>query len=285
MIARTLKELARALGGEVNGDQVLAPAPGHSAKDRGMSVKLGRDGRPLVNLFNGGDPLAAKDYVCRKCGLEPFKPNGKAKAECSGGIRHVTRQVIYDYCDPASGEVRYRKRRIERADGSKTFAIEPKGRGGSHPLLYGGERLADLVEGQAVWIVEGEKQVDRLRDLGAIAVSGDSGASSKWLPEHAELLCGLRVILWPDSDEPGEGYVANAAAGIGRKDPGADLRVVRPFAVDGVPGSRRDVCDWAGGCWHLGRVGRRCRPVGLAGTEAGRAGRADGCGNRAPGKA
>jgi hypothetical protein len=70
----SLDAIARALGGEVAGHQVLAPAPGHSASDRGMSVRLdGPDGL-LVHLFNGGDDLAAKDYVREKIGAEPWKP-------------------------------------------------------------------------------------------------------------------------------------------------------------------------------------------------------------------
>jgi hypothetical protein len=99
-------------------------------------------------------------------------------------------------------------------------------------LLYGGERLADLPEGQPVWIVEGEKKVDALRErYGAIAVSGDSGAGSKWLPEHARLLCGHPVIFWPDNDGPGEQYTLRAAAVIRAENPDADLRIVRPFPM------------------------------------------------------
>jgi len=110
--------------------------------------------------------------------------------------------------------------------------------------------------------VEEEKKVDRLLNVGANAVSGDTGADSKWLPAHVELLRGLRVILWPDSDplnskgiRPGEQYIANAAAAIRTLEPGADIRVVRPFAVDGVPdGSKRDVCDWTGNADSLGEL-------------------------------
>jgi len=65
-----------------------------------------------------------------------------------------------------------------------------------------------------VWIVEGEKKVDRIAELGMNAVCGDSGADSKWLPQHAELLCGRQIILWPDSDATGERYIAKAAAAI-----------------------------------------------------------------------
>ena len=40
----SLQQLAAALGGDMSGSQVLAPGPGHSAKDRSMAVKLTADG-------------------------------------------------------------------------------------------------------------------------------------------------------------------------------------------------------------------------------------------------
>jgi AAA domain len=240
----TLRQIAYALGGEVSSGQVLCPGPGHSPKDRSLCVKLSGtapDGF-VVNSFAGDDPIACRDYVRSRLGLPTFKPNGEA-----------SRNIVYEFRDPATGAVRYHKKRIERADGTKTFVIEPTGRNGSEPLLYGGERLADLREGQPVFIVEGEKKVERLRELRATAVSLDSGAKSKWLPSHAALLRGLRIILWPDSDEAGEKYVANASAAILACDPFADIRVVRPF---GPPnGSKgKDVCNWEGNAEDLNRL-------------------------------
>ena len=57
----TLQSWARALGGEVSGDQVLCPGPGHSPKDRSLSVKIGKDGQPVVSfvtLATIGKPAA-----------------------------------------------------------------------------------------------------------------------------------------------------------------------------------------------------------------------------------
>ncbi|PNE11945.1 MAG: hypothetical protein CR217_06065 [Beijerinckiaceae bacterium] len=235
-----LHSWARALGGEVSGDQVLCPGPGHSAKDRSLSVKIGEDGEPIVYSHADDDWKFCRDYVRQRIGMGPFKPNGGRKTVAS-----------YDFCDPATGAVRYRKERVEAAGGAKSFFITPKGRGGSDPLLYGGERLADLAEGQHVFVVEGEKMVNRLRELGAAAVSGDSGFESKWLPAHAGLLRGLSVVLWPDSDEPGEKYAANAAKCL--KGSAASLRVVRPFGKpNGAKG--RDVCDWTGNADDLAEL-------------------------------
>ena len=63
------------------------------------------------------------------------------------------RHTIFVTRQPAT--VCYRKERVERGDGTKTLYFKPAGRNGSDPLLYGGERLADLAEGQHVFIVEG----------------------------------------------------------------------------------------------------------------------------------
>jgi hypothetical protein len=96
-----------------------------------------------------------------------------------------------------------------------------------------------------------------LRELGAIAVCADSGAQSKWLPSHAALLRGLNINLWPDSDEPGEKYVANAVSCL--KDSAASLRVVRPFGKpNGAKG--RDVCDWQGGPDELQKLVESAEP-------------------------
>jgi len=243
----TARSIAQALGGIRNGNGYLCrcPVPSHG-KGRGdrnpsLSIADGDDGKLLVRCFAGCDPCNVLAALRSRGLLDDRPTNGGANAA------KPVRTFTYEYRDPASGEARYRKIRHEYANGSKSFFFEPKGRGGSPPLLYGGERLPDLAEGQPVWIVEGEKKVEALRARGAIAVSGDTGAQSKWLPEHAQLLRGCPVIFWPDSDAPGEGYIARAAAAIRAENPGADLRVVRPFpmAVEGEKG--RDVCDWVGG--------------------------------------
>ncbi len=149
--------------------------------------------------------------------------------------------------------------RREHADGGKSFFFDAKfarerssgektdGRAGSPPLLYGGERLKGQQPSEHVIVVEGEKKVDELRKrFGAVAVSGDSGADSKWLAEHAKLLRGFRVVLWPDSDDAGEKYIAKAAAAIRADDPTANIRVVRPFPPAAKGEKGKDVCDWPG---------------------------------------
>jgi CHC2 zinc finger len=198
------------------------------------------DAIALEQLLSGSSFQEAVEALAGK--PPPQKKSNERNG--SNGKKYRRATLTYDYRDPGTGDIRYRKKRFENPDGTKTFSIEPKNRGGSPPSLYGSEHVADPREGHPVFVVEGEKKVERLRELGAIAVSGDTGAKSKWLPSHAELLRGLDVMLWPDSDEPGEEYIANAARCL--KDAAASIRVVRPFGKpNGAKG--RDVCDWQDG--------------------------------------
>lgn len=66
-----LGSLARALGGDIVGAQILCPGPRHSAKDRSLSVRfsaLAPDGF-VVFSHAGDDAIVCKDYVRGKLGL------------------------------------------------------------------------------------------------------------------------------------------------------------------------------------------------------------------------
>ena len=74
--------VARALGGDVCGDEVLCPGPGHSNADRSLSVKPKRDAADgfLVYSFAGDDPILCRDHVRTKLGLpEPQQKTGGGK--------------------------------------------------------------------------------------------------------------------------------------------------------------------------------------------------------------
>ncbi|MGB6326846.1 MAG: virulence-associated protein E, partial [Methylocella sp.] len=102
----TLQSWAKLLGGEGSGVQVLCPGPGHSASDRSLSVKIGKDGEPMVHSHAGDDWQTCRDYVRQRLGMAPFKPSGGGKTVAS-----------YEFRDPATGAVRYRKERVEAPDG------------------------------------------------------------------------------------------------------------------------------------------------------------------------
>ena len=70
-VSLTLQSIAKALGGKVNGDQVLAPGPGHSPEDRSLSVKIDSEAPDgfVVFSFASDDPIICRDHVRQRCGL------------------------------------------------------------------------------------------------------------------------------------------------------------------------------------------------------------------------
>lgn len=69
MTALDLRSIARALGGEVQNRQVLAPGPGHSRRDRSLSFRLSDDGGFRVHSHAGDDWRTCRDYVAERLGL------------------------------------------------------------------------------------------------------------------------------------------------------------------------------------------------------------------------
>src|SRR5260370_32833145 len=69
------RAVAHALGGGVAGpNAVLAPGPGHSRRDRSLSVKFdprAPDGF-VVYSFAGDDPILCRDHVRRCVGMDRF---------------------------------------------------------------------------------------------------------------------------------------------------------------------------------------------------------------------
>jgi putative DNA primase/helicase len=68
----TAREIALALGGDVvSVNQVSAPGPGHSNRDRSLSVLItGTDF--IVHSFAGDDWRVCKDYVRSRLGQPPL---------------------------------------------------------------------------------------------------------------------------------------------------------------------------------------------------------------------
>lgn len=212
----TLQQIARALGGEVCGNQVRAPGPGHSPKDRSLSIKLDASAPDgfLVHSFADDEPIRCKDYVREKLGLPPWNRNA------SGTLKGKTIVATYDYTDEA-GEllfqvVRYTPKgfRQRRPDGNGGWIWSL---GETSRVLY---RLPDVVEAVAlertIFVAEGEKAVDVLVGLG-VPATGSLGGAGKWRDQYSQHLAGADVVILPDNDEAGEQHlraVAELLAGV-----------------------------------------------------------------------
>jgi hypothetical protein len=74
LMTATLCEIAKVLGGEVRGAQVLAPGPVHGRNERSVSIKLIPGDSFIVPSFAGDEPIACRDYVRAALGLGLFRP-------------------------------------------------------------------------------------------------------------------------------------------------------------------------------------------------------------------
>ena len=175
--------------------------------------------------------------------LEPTPSHEVMKSWPSEQQTMQTVAAAYDYCDEA-GALVFQVLRYE----PKTFRQRrPEGSGwswsvkGVRVLPY---RLPALLADPAatVFLVEGEKDADRLAALGLVATC-NAGGAGKWKKEHSEFLRSRRVVVLPDNDEAGEKHaqqVERSLRGIAAE--------VRTLVLPGLP-DKGDVSDWldAGG--------------------------------------
>jgi putative DNA primase/helicase len=79
--AVNLRDIARALGGEVSGRQVLAPGPSHSPGDRSLAVRLSRSAPDGLLVFShcGDDWRLCREHVGERLGLTRRRPDAAAR--------------------------------------------------------------------------------------------------------------------------------------------------------------------------------------------------------------
>lgn len=172
-------------------------------------------------------------------GAAPRPPGAEAPP------RPRTLEATYGYED-ADSVLRYQvlKYRYDD-DGDKAFAQRrPDMNGGWEWNLQGVERLPyhlpDLLKSPAsdwVFVVEGEKDADRLRAAGLVATC-NSGGAEKFQPEIAKWFVDRRVVLLADNDAPGTRHAQKVAALL--------HPIVESVRVADFPGLPQggDVSDW-----------------------------------------
>lgn len=197
----TLQDMLSKLRGvRGGGGQWSAKCPAHDDQHNSLSVGI-RDAEEVLLYCHAGCPY---ERIMTELGLTAN----------SNGARRVV--AVYDYHDQ-TGAVLYQVIRYEPKD----FVVRrPDGCGGYvynlkdvTRVLY---RLPELLTAQSdepVLIVEGEKDVDRLSELGFIATTNTGGAA-KWRNEYSEALRGRRVVILPDNDDAGRRHGEKVARSL-----------------------------------------------------------------------
>jgi DNA primase len=96
-----------------------------------------------------------------------------------------------------------------------------------------------LAANQTILIPEGEKKVERIRELGFPATC-NAGGAKKWAPEHTAYLKGADVVLLPDSDPVGIEHVEAIAKTLSTV-----ANRVRILNLPNLP-PKGDIVDWRG---------------------------------------
>jgi hypothetical protein len=247
--------------------------PAHQGKSSNLSIKENADGSVLLHCHhasNGSETCSAaaivealdlelKDIFATGSDPVPKKPTGSA-ARSKRGNRKLWRSPeeaigfiakkdgarvsklgpwVYKARD---GHELMRVYRLDKEDGSKAFRplhVDASGWYiGDPPGVLPLYHLDELDAADVVYVTEGEKCADLVRDLGLTATTSSHGAGgaakSDWAP-----LAGKTVVVIPDNDSPGEKYLDNVGKILSELDPAPIIRVVRlPLKSDG------DVEQW-----------------------------------------
>src|SRR5262249_28228903 len=114
---------------------------------------------------------------------------------------------------------------------------------GVKPLPYRLPELLAASQDATIFIAEGEKDVDALRGIGAVASCNSEGAGKggKWPAAISRWFSGRDVVIIPDDDDVGREHARDVAARL--KGVAARIRALV------LPGSGKDPFDWiaAGG--------------------------------------
>ncbi len=173
--------------------------PAHDDSNPSLSIAEDHNGKILLKCFAG----CSVEQICIALGLNlsdlffasPIQPT----------------KTIYSYTDE-NGQELYRKIRVEHGlnGKAKSFYSEHTTASGKivsnlqgcRRVLYRlPEVLKAIASGQLIYLVEGEKDADRLAMQGLVATT--SLDSLKWPDEFTETLKGANVIVLYDMDKTG----------------------------------------------------------------------------------
>lgn len=145
---------------------------------------------------------------------------------------------LWDYFDgdQKSGSVA----RYDDSDGSKSVIpfFNPDGKPGIPANMV--VPLYGKINQKCTFIVEGEKCVDALAQMGLAAVTSQGGSGSAHKANWNLLKAVQIVFLMPDKDASGMKYISDVAAILSEQDPDQTLKVIE---LKGLP-KAGDIVDW-----------------------------------------
>lgn len=184
------------------------------------------------------DFKGALKYFAEFLGINPdIKPEKKTRAKKKA---LGPPSVVYQYKD-LSGKVILETCRYDNPKDFRQRLPHPTKEGEFIWNLKGVEvipyNLKAVMESETVFVVEGEKDADRLTKIGLVATCNPMGAG-KWWDSMTPYFKGKAVIILPDNDEPGKHHaelVAQRLHGVAKP-----VQIVK---LSNLPAGG-DVSDW-----------------------------------------
>ena len=210
-------------GGEGRAAARAKSGPGPRKEAAGAAAKE-KDAGAAAKEKDAGAAAKAKDAgpSKKKTPAQPFLVGGhytaRVKNEQTGELESRREEIVrvYRYEDD-QGQPLIEVARTKE----KSFPVIHRegeawywGDGGQNAILY---RLPQLIKGvkagRRVWLVEGEKDAERLEALGFVA-SCNKGGAGKWAEQSKQYFKGAKVVIVPDLDEPGRKHARLIAKGL-----------------------------------------------------------------------
>lgn len=213
----------------------IARCPAHEDHNPSLSVGVGDDSRILLHCHAG----CTIENICNALGIKQADlfPNQKAIQTAS------KRRLVetYDYQDQ-DGQMLYQVCRYEPKDFRQR---RPDGNGGwiwnlngIKRILYKLPELLKADQKEMVFVVEGEKDVNRLSQLRLVATTNASGAGKWHTLSDDSALHGRNVVILPDNDKSGLEHARQVAERLHGK-----AREIKIVELPGLP-AKGDVSDW-----------------------------------------
>jgi len=248
--APLMKEVAKRLRGDPN-KKLSRPDDSRYGNNGSLTIDLEAGTFYDFEAEHGGGVLEFIQHE-RKCSkhqaLSWLEEQGLKEREVkeTHKVQPIKAPAFYDYVNE-DGEVAYRVQRLYR-DGAKQFLQHgPDGNGGFSAKSGGMDgvkrlpyRLPELIAAEKtrlVFVVEGEKDADRLASMGLVATT-NSGGAGKWLDELTPYFADRHVAIIGDNDRAGLTHANQVCEKLMQV-----TRYVGVVQLDGVA-EKGDVSDW-----------------------------------------
>jgi len=212
---RTVETLGEAIEAAKHREQTMVRCPAHDDGAASLHVTYG-DKHPVLMTCHAGCTI---ESILHYGGIDAQQLLAPREEGAVGGDGEWTpagpASHVYDYTD-AEGTLLFQVLRVPIAGGKKTFRQRhpipgPKpwawNMDGVERVLYHlPEVLEAKAKGEIIYVVEGEKDADNLRNRCGVTATTSPMGAGKWQDSYTETLAGANVIIISDADATGRNH-------------------------------------------------------------------------------